>query len=177
MTTSKVLAKKLEQYAARAHTGMIVELGTYHGTGTIALARGTAKGFNLPVVTIDDYQPKRGWINEPYGPEDKEVFHKNMKDAGLQFRTQQWMQSFDSAVKGWKADISLLYWDPGMKNRCAHDFENWSKFIVTDGIYIIKDTAHNDLGSASVIEDALVSGLWKFIDSHRGVVFLRRTRK
>lgn len=175
MTTSETLAKKIEAYAREAPPpGIIVELGTYHGTGTIALTKGTIKGFNLTVVTIDDYVSKRGWIDEPYGPDDKEVFHRNMKDAGLMLRTQQWKQDFDSAAKEWEDDISLLYWDPGMKNRCAHDFANWSKYIVVNGVYIIKDTAHNDLGSRAVIDEAVGSGHWKVEESVGGVTFLRR---
>ncbi|GAG86162.1 unnamed protein product, partial [marine sediment metagenome] len=48
-------------------------------------------------------------------------------------------------------------------------------FVVTNGIFIAKDTAQGHLGTFPVIEVALLEG-WEKFDYRNGVSFLRRLR-
>ena len=63
----------LYDLAKSVTNGAIVELGTFHATGAIALWHGSAAGALATVYTIDDYTFKRGWALEAYVPEDQKV--------------------------------------------------------------------------------------------------------
>lgn len=173
MTTPEYLAGMLNALAEQVPEGScIVELGTYHGKGTIALAQGVAlSGANVEVITVDDFKEKKGWIGEHYGPEDALIFYKNIESCELQVQIIHSRNSFDCAVEMWTRPIGLLYWDPGVPNRFENDWLKWSPFIISGGVFIAKDTAQGHLGTFPVIER--LEG-WEKFNYWHGVSFLRR---
>lgn len=172
MTTPESLADKLTKLASQVNEGFIVELGTYHGKGTIALA----KEAKVRVYTIDDFEEKHGWIGERYGPEDEEVFWDNINNAGLENEIVHVKMTFEEAAEQWQWDIGLLYWDPGMIGRFRQDFMDWNTFVIPGGIFIAKDTAQGHLGTFGLINEVIRMGSWERFDYWQGVSFLRRLR-
>lgn len=170
MTTPQVLADKLIDLASRLMNNYIVELGSYHGKGSIALA----KKANVQVYSIDDFQEKHGWIGERYGPEDEEIYWQNLKEAGVQDKVIQIKLPIEEAVKMWNQNIGLLYWDLGIPDRFHSDFHDWSYFVVPNGVFIIKDTPDDDMTTFDTINNAIESGGWEKFDYWNGVSFLRR---
>lgn len=168
MTTSEVLADKLTKLASKVTEGCIVELGSYHGKGARALAREA----QVQVYSIDDYTEKRGWINEPYGPEDEDIFWETVG----QLEVLQLKMTIDEAIEIWEEPIGLLYWDTGMTDRFAHDWELWRQHILPGGIFIAKDTPSDHLGTFSILDMAVKSRDWLQLDFLMGVTFLRRIR-
>ena len=168
MTTHENLANKLTKLASKVTEGCIVELGSYHGKGALALAREA----QVQVYSIDDYERKRGWINELYIPEDEETFWQTVGDLEV----IQLKMSHDHAVEIWEEPIGLLYWDPGMTDTFAHDWDLWRQHILPGGIFIAKDTPSDHLGTFSVLDMAVKSRDWQQIDFLMGVTFLRRER-
>lgn len=172
MTTPESLAEMLIELASQVPEGAcIVELGTYHGKGTIALAQGAPEG--IEVITVDDYIEKRGWIGEIYVPEDAQVFYENVRQAGVHITHSR--MNFDDAVSFWNKSIGLLYWDPGCVDRFENDFWKWSPFVIPGGVFIAKDTPQGHLGTFPVIEQALERD-WEKFNYWNGVSFLRRIR-
>lgn len=170
MTTPEVLAAKLTDLASQVPLyTCIVELGTFHGKGCIALAKGAQNG--VEVFTVDDYREKRGWIGEPYSPDDALVFVENVKAAEVHVTLSR--MGFDSAAQSWTRAVGLLYWDPGIPNRFENDWRSWSPFIVDGGVFIIKDASEGQLGTFPVIERILEGGDWEKFDYWMGVSFLR----
>ena len=168
MTTPEILAAKLTKLASKVTEGCIVELGSYHGKG----ARALACEAQVQIYSIDDYEEKRGWINERYGPEDEEIFWETVGELEvLQLR-----MTFDEAIEIWEKPIGLLYWDSGMTNTFAHDFNLWSQHIVVGGIFIAKDTPSDHLGTFGILDMAIKSRDWLQLDFWMGVTFLRRIR-
>lgn len=172
MTTPQVLADRLIELASQVEDGFIVELGSFHGKGTIALA----KEAKVKVFSIDDWQLKHGWIGEKYGPEDEEIYWNNVENAELKAEVSQIRLSFEDAADQWEWDIGLLYWDPGVPGRFEQDFKDWSYFVIPNGLFIAKDTAQGHLGTFPVIEEVLLKGDWERFDYWNGVSFLRRLR-
>lgn len=170
LTTSQSLADRITEFASQITEGFIVELGSFHGKGTIALA----KEAKVKVYSIDDWQEKHGWIGERYGPEDEEIYWANIKEAGLEDKIIQLDMPFEEAAEQWQWDIGLLYWDPGMMGRFRRDFADWSGFICENGIFIAKDTAQGHLGTFPIILSAIKLGTWERFDYQSGVSFLRR---
>ncbi len=175
MTTPEYLAGTLTALAEQVPDGScIVELGTYHGKGTIALAHGVAlSGRDVEVITIDDYKEKKGWIGEIYVPEDALTFYENIKTMGVHFTITHSRMNFDEAVKMWNRPIGLLYWDPGCIDRFENDWNKWSPFIIPGGVFIAKDTAQGHLGTFPVLDQAVSQG-WEKFNYWNGVSFLRR---
>jgi len=170
MTTAADLAGYITELASKVEEGVVVELGSFHGKGTIALAK-EAKVF---VFSVDDFTEKQGWIGEHYGPEDEEIYWQNVEAAGLVDRVVQVKLPVEEAVKNWNLGIGLLYWDLGMVRRFKEDFMDWSPHILLGGLFIAKDTPSNHLGTFPVIKFAVFSGKWVRENYWNGVTFLRR---
>ncbi len=171
-------ARSLYKLAREAKGGVIVELGTYHGCGAISLAWGTAAGGKLPVITIDDYTPKRGWIGEPYGPQDRVKFWNNVHLAGMGKKIELLEMDVDAALEYWIEDIqpapvALLFWDIGGK-RLFEDFLKWSSLIVQGGVFAIHDTADCKFGLDQVRLKAQAAGEWKYEGMLPGYVYVLR---
>ncbi len=171
MTTPEYLAGMLIALAEQVPSGAcIVELGTYHGKGTVALAQGVVlSGADVEVITVDDYKEKKGWIGEIYVPEDALIFYENAKDVGIDIIHSR--NSFDDAFSFWTRDIGLLYWDPGVPDHFENDWLKWSSFVIPGGVFVAKDTAQGHLGTFPVIEQ--LEG-WERFNYWNGVSFLRR---
>jgi hypothetical protein len=166
------LRDKLFDLASEVQEGCIVELGTYHGAGTILLARGARAGYGAQIYTVDDYTEKRGWINEPYVPKDKWIFKKNMRDAKVEVTLIQ--KDIHEAAFGWYEPIGMLYWDPGGKDRFWLDWLDWNKYIVRGGVAVIKDTGNGDLGARERMREICLAGVFEEEECVSGVTVLRR---
>jgi predicted O-methyltransferase YrrM len=144
--------------------GVIVELGTFHATGAIALWHGSAAGALATVYTIDDYAERKGWASEPYGPEDQKIAVENTRKAGC-FPRNDWRDYLGrpffamirnnardiASEENWIAQVGLLFWDLGMMSRVENDLEAWLPHIIPGGIIALHDTADGKLGCADVL--------------------------
>jgi hypothetical protein len=166
------LRDKLFDLASEVQEGCIVELGTFHGTGTIVLARGARAGYGAPVYTIDDYVNKQGWIGEPYRAEDKQIFRDRIKMARVEVTLIQ--KEVHEAALGWHEPIGMLYWDTGGKDRFWLDWLDWNKHIVSGGVAVIKDISTGDLGATERIQEICSAGLFVEEEHEGGVTILRR---
>ena len=160
--------------AEETTSNCIVELGTFHGRGTILLARGARAGNGAKVYTIDDYTQKRGWTEEFYGPLDKEIFKANIRKAGVEVTLIN--KEISEAAQNWTEPIGLLYWDLGAKNRFWQDWLDWNKHIVRGGVAIVKDTANSDLGATEKIDTIVEAGIFERESFRGGVTVLRRIK-
>lgn len=153
-------ATALYHYAKEAEGGAIVELGAGRGKCAIVLALGTRAGAGLKVYAIDAYTKRRGPYGEPYGPQDKQVFFKNIAAAGVDVELIEMDidEAFVFHEYFWKQGLSLVSWDIG-GNRIGHDFSNWSRVVVPGGFFLSKNT-YNPFGSEPVILKALDDGSW-----------------
>jgi hypothetical protein len=166
------LRDKLFDLASEVQEGCIVELGAFHGNGTILLARGARAGYGAQVYTVDDYTAKRGWVNESYVPEDLSIFKDRIRMARVPIILIK--KSFHEAAHHWAEGIGMWYWDPGMKNRFWHDWLDWNKHIIRGGVVVIKDAGDGDLGATERIREICSAGLFVEEDYVGGVTVLRR---
>lgn len=166
----------LYKMAMNTTEGCIVELGTFHGAGTIQLCLGTRAGSNLPVYTIDDYTRKKGWIGETYKPRDRRKFRRNLRRAGVEAFLIK--MDIDEAVIGWEAPIGLWYHDVGRvqnrPNRFWSDWIKWNKHILPGGHALIKDTEHGDFGATEKIDLILGTGAWEHVLFRYAITILKR---
>jgi predicted O-methyltransferase YrrM len=146
----------LYQLAATVKQGVIVEIGTYHGNGAIALASGAV---GRTVYTIDDYADYVGWIGEHYGAADRVIMQEHLRQVNLPI---EWIDSSsERAALKWDKPIGLLYWDIGGAEPLRADFERWGRHVMSGGLFVIHDTLDRKFESDVIIRRAMTGGLWE----------------
>jgi len=147
---------------AQRSGGNIVELGTFRGCGSIALAYGARAhlGSDAHVWTIDDYEEKRGWAAEVYLPDDLDICRDNLRSAGVEDTVTVICAEVQAAAAQWELPVNLLFWDLGINGRLAEDFDAWAPHLVVGGTFAIHDTMDRKLGSSQLVERAVASGNW-----------------
>jgi len=141
---------------ARRSKGRIVELGTWLGTGYIALCLGSDG--RQPVWTVDDYSPKEGWAGEKYGPDDKELYYFFCDKANV--RSNLLEMSFEQASSFFTGPIGLLFWDAG-QDKLLKTMKTWEPMIPSGGIMAIHDTYSNLFGAKDYIEPLIFLGMYR----------------
>ncbi len=169
--------KKLFLLAAfSAKDGVIVELGTWHAAGTIALALGSKVGNNLPVYTVDTYTYRVGWASEVYTQADKDVAVSMVFKAGVDDIVTFVQMDTDKALSKWKLPIGLWFWDLGIDQGSKElvlydDFMKWEKHIMPGGYAFLRDTYDRRFGSAYALQN--LSG-FSVIENNPGILVLKK---
>ena len=150
---------ELAQTAARE--GVIVEIGSYRGLSTVALAKGSLRGHKIPVYAIDPHEyvdpgictGRSGWC---YDPQDNVAFLKNILFAGVAEKVRLINLLSFEAVAGWDKPISLLYIDGNHEYEAAErDFSEWSRFVLNGGHVVFHDSIDPYGGPYSAVQGAL----------------------
>ena len=118
--------------------GVIVEIGSWKGKSTIALARGAAKAHRQKVYAIDPHavQPEEGYLNDT-----RAEFLANIKQAGVDSQVIPMIMTSEDAARGWDKPIRLLWIDGDHRYEPARlDFKLWEPFVVEGGIIAMHDT-------------------------------------
>lgn len=165
-----ILAEKVLTLAKEVPTGScIVELGSYHGASAVLYHKAVQE--RVDIFTIDDFDlRRRSWLGQNLTIDDELEFYENIKGTKI----IACRINIEEAVKHWFRAIGLLSWDIGAKGRFRQDFDDWSPFVIANGVVIVKDLPRSGFGTFEVIEELVESGLWKKIDYLNGVTFLRR---
>lgn len=120
--------------------GHTVEIGSYKGKSTIALALGLKKSGKRGLIWAID--PHQGIIKK--GKQEKEntynEFLKNIKKTGLETSIRPIVDTSAGAARRWKKPIRLLFIDG------LHDYEHvqadiayWSAWVVNTGVIAFHD--------------------------------------
>ena len=118
--------------------GAIVEIGSWKGKSTVALARGSAKKTQEKIYAID---PHSILPQERYFEDTKSEFLANVARAGVKDRVIPLIMTSQEAAKGWNQPIRLLWIDGDHRYKAAKlDFTLWEPFLVEGGILAMHDT-------------------------------------
>ena len=88
--------------------GVIVEIGSWKGKSTVALARGAAKVHREKIYAIDPHKilPEEGYL------EDTEAdFRNNLSKAGVENQVVPLVTTSEDAARGWDKPIRMLWID------------------------------------------------------------------
>lgn len=169
-------ARFLSQQAAMC-VDDIVEIGSYRGRSTIALAHGLQESGNTKnlVYAIESHQPFVGIHGGEFGPADRDAFYKNVTASGLVQRIALVNLPSENAARAWDAKIGLLFIDGDHRYEAvALDARLWIPALVHGGLVIFDDARHSDDGPSRVIDELLKSGKFK---SAKGTDKLRALQK
>jgi predicted O-methyltransferase YrrM len=124
--------------------GRIVEIGSFRGRSTIVLA--TAAGPDAEVVAIDPHagndrgpQEIEGFVDE--AEQDHDVFHANLRAAGVDERVRHVRRFSDDALDDVDGAIDLLYIDGAHRFQPAlADIRRWGARVAPGGTLLIHDS-------------------------------------
>lgn len=140
--------------AQEATDGAIVEIGSFHGKSTLALASGSMCGALVPVYAIDPHEHFEGVLGGKFTPHNRKVFFKNMLQAGVVETVRLINLPSVQVSKGWEQDIALLWVDGDHRYEGVKaDFESWHSFIKSGGYLVFDDSTNQEIGPYQVIEE------------------------
>ena len=118
--------------------GVIVEIGSWQGKSTIALALGAAKTHREKIHAID---PHAVLAEEGYLEDTRCAFMANIKQAGVEGRVIPMIMTSKEAARDWNQPIRLLWIDGDHRYESVkQDFLLWEPFVVNGGIIALHDT-------------------------------------
>ena len=153
----------------------IVEIGSYHGRSTIALALG-AKQSGSVVYAIDPHHVHEAG-GYPFGPADNVAFMRNILAAGV----VEWVRVMNiwSACldpRDLKLDIDLLFIDGQHEHGyAAWDFRNYAESMGHGRFVAIHDSTGAWEGPTRVVQEALADG-WRLVETVGYTSILERAK-
>ena len=118
--------------------GAIVEIGSWKGKSTVALALGAAKVCDEKIYAIDPHlvMPEEGYLTDT-----KAEFLANLQMAGVANRVVPMIMTSEAAAQGWQKPVRLLWIDGDHRYASANlDFLLWEPHLVEGGILAMHDT-------------------------------------
>jgi MMP 1-O-methyltransferase len=155
--------------------GVIVEIGSFKGKSTIALARGAAATHPAKIYAIDPHriQPEEGYL------EDTEAeFLANIKKSGVENQVVPMIMTSEAAVKGWDKPVRLLWIDGDHRYEPAKlDFTLWEPHVVEGGIIAMHDTIRKKGPKRVLWENVFGSGRFQEIAIVDNITAMRKVKK
>jgi hypothetical protein len=161
-------AELLTRLAGEVEDGCIVEVGSWRGMSTIALA----KGARVPVYAIEPHEEFVGVLGGKFGPEDRRAFFANLLDAGVVEQVRLVNLSSEVVAPGWQLPIGLLWVDGDHRYEAVRrDFESWEPHL--RGKVAFHDAIQPTLGPFRLIDELLADG-YELVEHVQGTKVLRR---
>ncbi|HEX6768520.1 MAG TPA: class I SAM-dependent methyltransferase [Candidatus Binatia bacterium] len=118
--------------------GVIVEIGSWKGKSTVALALGAGNIRSGKIYAID---PHRVMPEEGYLEDTEAEFLANIKSAGVADRVVPMIMTSAAAAREWDKPIRLLWIDGDHRYEAAKlDFSLWEPHLVEGGLLAMHDT-------------------------------------
>lgn len=133
---SRVEAKVLMDLAkSTPPETVIVEIGSYRGRSTIALAFGSLAGVGNPVYAIDPHLKFQGILGGCFGPADQAEFYQNVATSNVGEIVSVVSLPSIAAARSWSdRNISLLWVDGDHSYKAVReDFEAWEAYVINGG--------------------------------------------
>jgi hypothetical protein len=162
-------AALLRRLATEVDAGCIVEIGSYRGMSTIALA----KGARVPVYAIEPHEEFVGVFGGKFGPADRRAFFENLLRAGVVEQVRLVNLSSEVVAPGWQLPVGLLWIDGDHRYEAVRrDFDCWKPHL--RGKVAFHDAIQPTLGPSKLIEELLAGG-FELVEHVQGTKVLRRS--
>jgi predicted O-methyltransferase YrrM len=172
------LARLAERAAAVPPGGRIVEIGSFRGRSTIAIARCSPPG--VEIVAVDPHAGTDRGPQEIAGfaaaaAEDHEAFLANLDRAGVRDRVTYVRRFSQDALADVDGPVDLLHIDGAHRLTPArHDLRSWGARVPPGGCLLVHD-AFSSVGVTGAIgAELLLSRQWRYVGRSRSLAEYRR---
>jgi hypothetical protein len=163
-------ARLLYDLAKDVTENCIVEIGSYRGRSTAALACGSLNGMQVPVFAIDPHEDFIGVLGGKFGPQDRAAFYKAMIDTGCYKIVRLVNLSSEIVAPHWPSKISLLFIDGNHTfDAVKNDFESWFPHLAESALIAFHDSKDPQIGPFRLIHELLDTGKFE-IKCERGEI-------
>src|SRR2546428_8964239 len=166
----------LYELACAAQGGCIVEIGTFHGKGTIALGLGARDGARVPVYSVDPFLPYTGPLGRHrIGPGDKTALLRNLLLADV--TEQVWLihtHSAEAAAGGPGPARLLVAGGDHSYDGVAGDPGCSGRFVVPGRPGALHDSLDERFGVVRLIRELLTSAEYERVRTAGKITVLRK---
>jgi predicted O-methyltransferase YrrM len=150
-------AELLFEAASTVKSGCIVEIGSYRGRSTVALAAGSRSGAKAPVFAIEPHEHFIGVKGGAFGPNDRRAFFRTLLQTKL-FSMVRLLNTTSTVIApGWDKPIALLFIDGDHRYEAVYsDFSSWRPFLMNDALVIFNDAT--GVGPSQLIKELVNEG-------------------
>lgn len=155
--------------------GVIVEIGSWKGKSTAALALGAAKAHNESVYTIDPHKilPEEGYFEDTAAE-----FFANIEQVGVQSRVVPMMMTSEEAARDWHKPIRVLWIDGDHRYESTKlDFSLWEAHLIEGGILAMHDTIRKQGPKRVLWEHVFRSGRFQEIAIVDNITAVRKVKR
>ena len=158
--------------------GRIVEIGSFRGRSTIVLA--SAATPHVEVVAIDPHagtdrgpQEIEGFVDE--AEQDHDVFHANLRAAGVDDRVRHVRRFSDDALGDVDGPVDLLYIDGAHRFQPAlADIRRWGDRVAPGGTLLIHDSFSSIGVTLALLRSLVTSREFRYVGRSTSMAEYRR---
>ncbi|HXG50935.1 MAG TPA: class I SAM-dependent methyltransferase [candidate division Zixibacteria bacterium] len=159
----------------KPEAGVIVEIGSFKGKSTIALASGAAGGLNAKVYAIDPHLPIP---EEGYSEYTEAEFLRNIDAWGVGDCVVPMITTSERAAENWSRPIRLLWIDGDHRYGAVRlDFKLWEPHVVEGGIIAMHDSIRKPGVKRVLWEEVFRSGRFRDIMIVDNITAVRKVKK
>jgi hypothetical protein len=154
-------------------TGCIVEVGSYRGRSTVALAQGAG---STPVFAIEPHEPFTGVLGGKFGPEDRAAFFEAMLGSKAYQQVRLVNLSSEVVSPGWRRAVGLLWIDGDHTYEgVRRDWEAWKPHLLPGAVVAFDDSTDQNIGPCRLIGELVEAGELGVLERVGKITALRRS--
>ncbi|MCW2924727.1 MAG: hypothetical protein JWM98_2131 [Thermoleophilia bacterium] len=165
--------RALVDLAAAVGRSHVVEIGSFRGRSTIALALGAPA--HVSVIAVDPHEEFVGEHGGHFGPADRVAFFENLLREGVADRVRLINLPSVAAAAAVEGPVHLLWVDGDHSDAgVTADFHTWQRTLAPRATVAFHDAADPTTGPGRVAAEAVASGRYEFVDRVDKIVVVRR---
>jgi len=172
------VARVVQRAGQMPATGRIVEIGSFRGRSTIAIARSAPEG--TEIVAIDPHagndrgpQEIEGFADE--AAVDSKVFLTNLERAGVRDRVTYVRKFSHDALDDVPGPIDMLHIDGAHRyGPASDDIARWGDRVVGGGALLVHDSFSSVGVTLALVTKLMFSSGWRYAGRSRSLAEYRR---
>jgi predicted O-methyltransferase YrrM len=152
----------LFELAQSVRDGCIVEIGSWRGRSTAALALGSRLAYKVPVYAIEPHEEFLGVYGGQFGSADRIKFFENMVRVGVLDIVRLVNLTSSCVTAAWPMPVGLLFVDGDHRYQAVRDdVQRWLPHLRPDATLVLDDAVDDRVGPCHVVEELIRGGRWR----------------